>query len=412
MQINKNCFLLRGKLRCALYDLNNGCVYPVNSLQEMIIRTIAEGQRATSIPGYDDASVNRELEHLVSLKVVIAGRRKQTDVEFPAFDKPPKPNMLRHVWLELTNSCNLTCSHCYAGSSPKIKISDDLQFNKWKIILDKLLIKGVKRFTFIGGEPMIHFTLMNDIISYVHSVDRNIDLDIYTNLTLLADDSSWFSFLKEHKICFGTSLYGLTPEVHDEITRKKGSWNLTTKNIKLLVKNNFSVYVGYYYNENEKINKQEITGFIGSLGVRNFKIIAPAKIGRGEALDWRSDPDLNTIPKIKYFDADSLAENVFYHNCYKNVLTVKNDGSILPCIMTRDHPLTNLLTEDIESLENSSGYNEFMTMSKDKIDGCRECEFRYGCFDCRPEAFQKDKNLFSKSRCGYDPGLELQAHLI
>lgn len=395
-----------------MYNLNKGCVAPLSPLQETIIRTIAEGQRVSSVAGYDGEAVQKEMESLVAQNVLVPGRRRAATVDLPRLDKPPKPDMLNHVWLELTNSCNLTCSHCYAGSSPKIKIHDDLNYRNWVIVLDKLLRKGVKRFTFIGGEPMIHFDLMNKLITYIHEYDASIGLDIFSNLTLLADEPEWFSFLKKHNITFGTSLYGTMPETHDAITRKRGSWEVTVRSIRLLVKNGFSTFVGYYYNENEEVNKEEISAFIGSMGITNFKIVAPAKVGRGEGLDWQNSRRLNTSPKVKYFNADTFQENMFYHNCYKDVLTVKNDGTILPCIMTRDNPLMNLLHEELDVLENSSTYHEFVNMSKDKVEGCQECEFRYGCFDCRPEAFQGDKNLYTKSYCGYDPRLELQAPLL
>lgn len=42
------------------------------------------------------------------------------------------------------------------------------------------------------------------------------------------------------------------------------------------------------------------------------------------------------------------------------------------------------------------------TLNKDKIDGCKDCEFRYACFDCRPDSIEKD--CCSKPYyCTYDP---------
>lgn len=46
---------------------------------------------------------------------------------------------------------------------------------------------------------------------------------------------------------------------------------------------------------------------------------------------------------------------------------------------------------------------KYNNINKDKIDVCRDCEFRYVCHDCR--AYISDKNnIYSKpSKCGYDP---------
>ena len=42
-------------------------------------------------------------------------------------------------------------------------------------------------------------------------------------------------------------------------------------------------------------------------------------------------------------------------------------------------------------------------INKDKIDVCKDCEFRYICTDCR--AYIKDKrDIYSKPlKCNYDP---------
>jgi len=46
---------------------------------------------------------------------------------------------------------------------------------------------------------------------------------------------------------------------------------------------------------------------------------------------------------------------------------------------------------------------KYWKLSKDQIDICRECEFRYVCTDCR--AYIEDpENIYSKPlKCGYDP---------
>ena len=43
-----------------------------------------------------------------------------------------------------------------------------------------------------------------------------------------------------------------------------------------------------------------------------------------------------------------------------------------------------------------------LKMNKDYIKGCSECEFRYCCFDCRPDSLTED--IFSKPwYCTYNP---------
>lgn len=44
-----------------------------------------------------------------------------------------------------------------------------------------------------------------------------------------------------------------------------------------------------------------------------------------------------------------------------------------------------------------------MQITKDKITGCKDCEFRYICTDCRAY-IEEPEDIYSKPlKCGYDP---------
>ena len=58
----------------------------------------------------------------------------------------------------------------------------------------------------------------------------------------------------------------------------------------------------------------------------------------------------------------------------------------------------------------SQEFTEMSRLSKDRIPGCKDCEFRYACFDCRPDAMEGSSDYLSKPKCGYDPRVELGAH--
>ena len=408
MQVNQNIHLLKGAKRYALYNLNDGYVISVSDIQVEILKTISSGLSIRTIANYPFPTLQSELLNLIAKKIVVAGRRKVETISFPNFKKPVKPNIFKHVWLELTNSCNLTCNHCYAGSSPKVKIDKDLNTFQWKIILNKLFNKGIKKITFIGGEPLIQLDTLNSIIEYIHTRSPKVNIIIYSNLTIMQNDKDWFAFLKDHNVTFGTSLYGIEAETHDRFTKKNNSWDLTINNIKTLLENNFKVFVGYFHNQNESLfEENKVRTFLRNLGIQQYKINTPIKAGRASNKNHKTEKLLNRLPVIKYFSLDSFVEDQFYHNCYKDVLTIKSDGTVLPCIMSRSFPICNLLTDDIDVLNKSELHEKFVSLSKDKISGCKECEFRYGCFDCRPDASEETKNIYMKSDCGYDPNVEL-----
>lgn len=48
-------------------------------------------------------------------------------------------------------------------------------------------------------------------------------------------------------------------------------------------------------------------------------------------------------------------------------------------------------------------FKKYWNINKDRIDVCKDCEFRYICTDCRAYIEEPD-NIYSKPlKCGYDP---------
>jgi len=50
------------------------------------------------------------------------------------------------------------------------------------------------------------------------------------------------------------------------------------------------------------------------------------------------------------------------------------------------------------------GIRQYWDLSYDKIEVCRDCEYRYACHDCRPLTYGLTGELTAKSlHCSYDP---------
>lgn len=53
---------------------------------------------------------------------------------------------------------------------------------------------------------------------------------------------------------------------------------------------------------------------------------------------------------------------------------------------------------------NSEPLQNLWKTTKDQIERCQDCEYRYACHDCRPLAEGATGNLYAKNpRCTYDP---------
>ena len=95
--------------------------------------------------------------------------RAYIDHEFP-----------RHVFIETTASCNLSCGYC-----PREKRSDHMQFDLFQRIVDECSRYGPRSFSLhLFGEPLLYPQIL-DAIRYIKKAHRSNTVLLTTNGTLL-----------------------------------------------------------------------------------------------------------------------------------------------------------------------------------------------------------------------------------
>jgi MoaA/NifB/PqqE/SkfB family radical SAM enzyme len=124
--------------------------------------------------------------------------------------------------LDLTYRCNNNCRHCWLrippGSQEKQK---ELNIDEIKAIVEDARKMGCQKWYISGGEPMLRPDFA-EIFDYITS--RSPYYSINTNGTLITPEIAKIMKRKGDKM---VALYGATPEVHDHITRKPGSFQAT-----------------------------------------------------------------------------------------------------------------------------------------------------------------------------------------
>lgn len=95
--------------------------------------------------------------------------------------------------------------------------------------------------------------------------------------------------------------------------------------------------------------------------------------------------------------------NKQYNSCWGTVIAITSDGKIRPCIHSQIE-VGNIENEigDIDRLlEKMQPYWKF---NKNKVDRCRNCEFRHVCYDCREIAMRKNGEIAGPNPlCNYNP---------
>ena len=245
---------------------------------------------------------------------------------------------IRHAWLELTNTCNLECLHCYSMSGPRVK---DQRPHTAKFIADQfeeLYEVGCRSIQFIGGEP-----LASKLFANAANSARNIgfeSISVYSNLVALSIKN--FDAIKKNGINVYTSFYSHDPSVHDQIVNGKGAFIRTSKNIKMLIDNNVYVGVGIIHIPNLNDDLEQTKKYLVSLGATDISVDMARSFGRFE--DVSEDPSKPGVGNSG--------------RCADGTVCISSEGKVFPCIMTRSIEIADLYETSLNSARFSERLGE------------------------------------------------------
>ncbi len=173
-----------------------------------------------------------------------------------------------------TETCNLSCQHCYADCSPE-KAAAELNSEQWGRFLDEIAELGVVYLYIEGGEPFHRA----DFLPFLTSTSSRFFTEVRTNGTLITRDLA--GRLKE--IGVGIVLVDiLSPhaDVHDYFTGTQGSHARACDAVKYLVEAGIETQLLTILNRK---NVEDLQGYIDlahRLGVKTAGVLRPYPLGR------------------------------------------------------------------------------------------------------------------------------------
>lgn len=112
---------------------------------------------------------------------------------------------------------------------------------------------------------------------------------------------------------------------------------------------------------------------------------------------------------LKYFSTNisKVAEAKNHNSCLHKKLSIDQNGDIRNCPAMPDS-FGNIKENSLEEALRKDGFKKYWNITKDQIEGCKDCEFRYVCTDCRAFTEQTHKNkegldTSKPLKCGYNP---------
>lgn len=381
--LSKDVFLVEGAKKHCIYDLNQGDLYHIDDEVFNFIKSIT-----TDTNKKLDTQEQEFVNELLSLSILATCDKAQTGL--PDILSLRKNIPLSFSWIEVTRTCNLACTFCYEESNPNCK--ERMTVEMFKNIAGQLVEVGVSRIQFIGGEPMILKDELKQMIDYARP--KFAYIEVYSNGVLI--DDSWASYFKENKIHVALSIHSYIPEEHDRLTTVPGSHRRVVRGLELLKKYGVKYRIGTVSDKSCRVGeKPESAGY--TLRPADTKIV-----GRGDFSQYTFEmfrKKAITKDKKKYpLDKNRVVAALSGHQCFNKEIYISTEGDVYPCVMERRTTHGSMKTQPLKEMINPS----IRKMSKDNIEGCKTCEFRYGCFDCRPDS--NGRGLYQKPwYCSYNP---------
>lgn len=297
--------------------------------------------------------------------------------------------MMDFAIIEITQKCNLNCSHCYLGD----KEGASMPIENVGMLLDKLKAIGCKRITISGGEPFCEPSIIKKVSEYAKNI--GLYVGIVTNGMLFDKVSlELFDCLDYIQV----SVDGLK-DTHDGI-RGKGSFERVTEGIRYLIEKGYRDITAIQMtvsaiNQYEFFDVFKMTKELGvkmsvervtSVGnASNYKVINYRQYQ--EILDCIIDNNLlSSDPLVNVRKIQRLRINPRLYpikggcSAGKNGIGITITGEVLPCIRIR-RSCGNIFSEDIKTIITGKQFTCF----GETISKCIQCDFSNICGGCKAD---------------------------
>jgi MoaA/NifB/PqqE/SkfB family radical SAM enzyme len=213
---------------------------------------------------------------------------------------------VRSLWAEVTGMCQLSCTHCYAGSGPA-GTHGTMTADQWEEVLTDAAALGARLVCFIGGEPTLYPYLPRLVR---HALSVGMDAEIYTNLVHVTPEL-WELF-QTPGVRVATSWYTSDRDEHRRITGRD-THRQTLASIEEALRRDIPLRVGLIDGILPGQQTEEGVELLRARGVVDIGADHLREFGRG------TNPDPSQA----------------CGNCGHHRAAILPDGTVTPCPLTR-----------------------------------------------------------------------------
>jgi len=337
--------------------------------------------------------VGEALRMLRSMGVVSPGTRQS-----------PK-RAIANVTVNLTNRCNLRCTHCY--NAPR---GDELEVGRLVTSLAEAqpLLDDVSSLIVLGGEPLLEVERLAALVEGTRDL-FSLPTMVSTNGTRV--DRETARLLRELQVDVQVSLDGPTAEVNDAV-RGAGSYDRALQGVRALLDADVAVTLSMVYDRGNFGQMEDYADLALELGAREVRFIPLRLVGRAAARpDLAADqsrvldhllellqrrPEIRGLLKRDFFTITRAvchrAGQRTHCGIGRRVVFLDADGTVYPC---PNHRVEAFRCGSVAERPLAEIFDESPVMRSVRRDfrvarytGCGGCPVRPWCAgDCRGEVY-------------------------
>ncbi len=412
--LNPEYYLIVGKKKGAIYDLIKGNIYSIDVAKAKILALSELGYPISQIVEKTNLSEETIINDLDYFSKHGVGNfyDKPTFVQKLRYGSQtyPKPGLskpiLSKAFLELNNNCQQACYFCESkyrslGCMGCTKWNyddqDELTENQWKNVVFNLVELGYQ-YIYVGvGDLFLKWSKIRSLLEYANTMTKLI----FVKFPFGSLNQEIVSIINELKV---------NPIVQFPIDGSRDLLDQQFECLKLMKEPLTSLIISKPNREDEITNLFNKLISINSDNSIKVDII-------GDSLDeFVSEPLVSSSRKLPKVFTDTFFNNVSYNSCLSGSICVSPGGDILPCPMFKKQILGNIKHDSFSKIIRSKeiylsetyereykNLDDFWSLTKDLVEKCNACEFRYACFDCSYVQYTATNNYTSMATCKYNP---------
>jgi len=250
--------------RAVMYNTARGTCYTFEEVSALLVKEVLAGEREEPVDTMHIAAVTGATEEQVIeffreqlMPVGLIHDHVWSDAEWQQYRKDYPPCIgekasepVGDYWeslpkelqvslnLELTYACSERCLHCFNEGAARSDLHEEhrlrpdmLTLDDYKRLIDEVVELGIPTVTVTGGDPF-SYPYCWDILEYMHEL--NLAVNLFTNAQALNTNEKIRRVARLGLLQLSVSIYSTDAAVHDQITRRRGSWKQSMKALREL----------------------------------------------------------------------------------------------------------------------------------------------------------------------------------